>query len=302
MRLLLLGNPRTGSWKWDIEQAAITLGWDVTHLPARDIPPGDVVRQAKRANMLLWARTHRHNPAGDAATMLRRIEDGGAATVGLHLDLYWGHVRREPQIGHDPWWTCQTVYTADGGRRAWAARGVTHRWCPPAVGSRWLEPCTPIRTWPHRVVFVGTCSRLVHAGRQELLAWASRTYGSSFAHHGGRRSDRVEGHDLCGLYRHADVVLGDSAPAPYYWSDRIPATLARGAVLAHPHTDGLTGQGFTADTMLLYRRGDHLGLGRQIAELDPQRRAELADAGRQLVVERHLWEHRLVQIAAEVLT
>jgi len=301
-RLLLLGNPSSTSWKWDVEQAGVALGWQVTHLPAQGIPAADVVRQAKSADLLIWARTHKHDPTGDVAAMLRRIEDAGTRTVGLHLDLYWGLPHREPRIGVDPWWTCQTVWTADGSDRDWASLGVNHRWCPPAVGRRWLDPCSVDRKRRHRIVFVGSYSRRAHGpDRANLLTWAHRTFGGQFEHVGARPQQRVTGHDLCGLYRAAEVVLGDSAPAPRYWSDRIPATLARGTVLTHPHTAGLAEHGFTADTMLLHRRGDLADLGRQIRALTPQRRADLADAGRRLVADRHLWEHRLDQIAREVL-
>jgi len=301
-RLLLLGNPEPSSWKWDVAAAAARLGWQVTHLPARNIPTAEVVGHARGADLMIWARTHRHNPDGDVAAMLRRVEESGTVTVGLHLDLYWGVPHREPAIGVDPWWTCQYVFTADGGDRDWAGRGVNHRWCPPAVGRRWLLPCQPKNLLKHEAVFVGTYSRRAHGvDRWHLLQWARRRFGLGFAHYGGSAATRVTGHDLCAVYRAAGVVLGDSAPAHRYWSDRVPHTLARGGVLTHPHTAGFAEAGFDATSMLLYDRGDLDSLSRLVGQLTPDRRRDLVDAGRQVVADRHLWEHRLTQIGEQVL-
>lgn len=302
VRAVILGQPYPGSWKWDLEQAARRLRWDVTHLRASKATADDVVRACHGADLLIWARTYGHDPAGDLAAMLRRIEDAGTATVGLHLDIYWSVRHREPAIGRHPWWTCQWVFTADGGERDWASRGVNHRWCPPAAGRRWLEPCQPRRDWPHRIVFVGRVeghTRSRH--RDQLVAWAQAQFGDEFGHYGQTPETRVAGHDLCGLYRSAEVVLGDSARADYYWSDRVPLTLIRGGLLTHPRTRGMRSQGFTDDTMLLYRRGDLDDLGMRIKNLSPRRRAEMAEAGRQVVIDRHLWEHRLQAIARDAL-
>jgi hypothetical protein len=301
VRLLLLGYPDSKSWKWDIADAATRLGWHTTHLPARGITADDVVRQAKEADILLWARTHGHQPDGDIAAMLRRVEDAGTVTVGLHLDLYWGIGRRETQIGADPWWTCQWVWTADGGPRDWAGRGVNHRWCPPAAGNRFLgDTCRPGTR--HEAVFTGSCSRRIHGQeRADLLAWARRRYGHQLGMYGsaGDRPD-VRGHGLCGLYRGAGVVLGDSAPTPGYWSDRIPRVMVCGGLLTHPVVEGMAGLGYTDTTLVLHRRGDLATLDRKLDALSPRDRADIAEAGRQLTADQHMWTHRLTQITTEV--
>ena len=104
------------------------------------------------------------------------------------------------------------------------------------------------------------------------------------------------GPDLGRLYASAEAVLGDSADAARYWSDRVVCTLGRGGLLAHPRVEGMTELGFTDDVMLLYERGQFPQLGEQIDALTAGRRREMTDAAIALVGERHLWEHRLKDI------
>jgi hypothetical protein len=297
--VLVLGAPRAlhlNRWKDDITEAGELLGWDMTHIPARDVPVDDVVRQAKGCDILLWGRTHGHDPVGDVDAMLRRVEDAGVATVALHLDLYWGIGRREAQIGVHPWWSCQYVFTADGGRRDWAGRGVNHFWCPPAMGHRFFGRGTQRRQYLHKAVFVGGLVRDIHGyHRSGLLRWARQHWGGGFQQYGVGRRARW-GQDLSDLYASAGVAVGDSAAAPHYWSDRLPITLGRGGLLAHPVTPGMAGQGFTDEVMVLYDRWDYRGLGKACDAITPARRRQLTDNALTLVSERHMWSHRLLEI------
>lgn len=308
IRMLLLGAPRPlhlNRWKDDIAEGAQHLGWEVNHLPARGPTTDDVIRQAKGCDLFIWARTHGHNPAGDRRAMLRRIEDLGVPTVALHLDLYWGIPSRQAEIGVDPWWTCQWVYTADGGPRDWAGRGVNHRWLPPAMGQRFLGRGQPVDQYRHRAVFVGSMTA-VHGGhRRRLIAWASRTWGRGFRRYGtrGAGAGGVWGGELNRLYASAGLVLGDSAPTPggRYWSDRLPCTLGRGGLLAYPETPGLAELGFTAETMILYRREKFAQITTRLKSLTARQRTAVTSNAIDLIASRHLWRHRLADIAREVL-
>lgn len=284
-------------WKMDAAEAGEGLGWDVTHVDARGIPADDVVRMAKGADALIWLRTHGHHPTGDIAGMLRRVEDAGTATIGVHLDLYWGVPRREAQIGVHPWWTCQHVWTADGGDRDWASKGVNHHWCPPPLGHRFLGRGAPDARHLCTAVFVGSHVPGIHGPhRRALLDWAMRRWGGQFHHLGWDRRNKVWGHRLNDVYASARVVLGDSAPAPRYWSDRVPCTLGRGGLLAHPRTEGMAEQGFDDETMILFDRGAFDKLGARIANLTDAERHTLTGNAIDLVASRHMWTHRLRDI------
>jgi hypothetical protein len=269
----------------------------VHHVNACDVEQRDVVRLAAGRDMLLWARTHGHEPRGkNLAGMLRRVEDGGTVTVGLHLDLYWTIASREPQIGTHPWWSCRYVFTADGASRPWRARGVNHHWCPPAMGHRFLGRGRPHASqYPHSAVFVGTCSARVHGPhRVGLLDWARARWGDGFGHYGARSGDKIWGRDLSDLYATADVVLGDSAGLAHGWSDRLPVTLGRGGLLAFPRIAGMVEQGFTDDVLITYDRFDYDAIATRLAQVD---RRQMTDAALTLIEERHMWTHRLQMIA-----
>lgn len=300
MRVVLLGAPVSlaeDSWKNDIADGCEALGWDVTHLPARGIPTDHVVKACKGADLFIWARTHGYDPKGDATAMLRRIESGGTATAGIHLDLYWTLPGREKRVGNQPWWSCQYVFTADGGHDdEFASRGVNHYWCPPPIGARWFGRAEPAAHLAAKCVFVGGNVPSIHGDhRRELLQWAKRRYRHGFRWV-GRGGNRIVGDELSRLYASVRVALGDSAPAPYYWSDRVPRTLGRGGLLAYPNTDGLALQGFTADTMLLYDRFSFDSLGEQIDSLTDKDRQEKTDAALTVIRERHTWPIRLREI------
>jgi hypothetical protein len=301
VRLLLLGAPDYGRdcWHDDLVTEAAALGWRVDFQPVKSAPVDDLVRAAKGADLLIWARTHRHDPDGDAAAMLRRVEDAGTATVGLHLDLYWGVPGREHRIGKDPWWSCQRVFTADGGPRPWHTRGVTHGWCPPATAAARLGRVKPAGT--ARYVFAGRTMAVHGPHRAHMVAWARYRWGERFAAYGEPPETAVYGAELAGMVSYAWCVLGDSAPASHYWSDRVVRTLARGGVLAHPKTAGMAEQGFDDTTMVRFDRTLFGPLGDRLDAMTKRERDGLRQAGMAVVRDRHLWRHRLEQIAREVL-
>lgn len=300
--ILQLGTPGLSpdSWQLDLGIDAHRIGWKVDVMRVQYSTVDDIVTAARGKDILLWTYTHRYEPRGDALTMLRRIEDAGTKTVGIHLDLYWGIPQREGRIGKNPWWSCQYIYTSDGGERNWSSRGVNHRWLPPAVGLRLVQRAAP--SGRYRYIFTGAYAQSVHGDhRAKMLGWARRKWTRDFKWYGASIHGRLHGAPLAAAISYAHAVLGDAAPAPYYWSDRVPRTLCRGAVLAHPRVEGMKGQGIDESNVVLFDRYDFESLGRQLDEMTPQRREELREAGIAVVRERHLWEHRLCSIAEEVL-
>ncbi|GAA1766169.1 glycosyltransferase [Streptomonospora arabica] len=306
VRVLLLGAPQKQGdgdcWHDDIAIGGRELGWQVDYRQVHGASVEDLVRAAKGADLVVWARTHGHEPDGDAAAMLRRMEDAGSVTVGIHFDLYWGLSRREQRIGNDDWWTCQYVFTADGGDRDWAGRGVNHHWLPPAASTRFFGRGDAHQAKRgYEAVFVGGNVATIHGRhRADLLAWCRRRWGERFAHIGARDRSKVWGRTLNDLYAATGVVVGDSAPADYYWSDRLPRTLGRGGLLAYPRTEGMEQLGFTGDVLLPYARGRFDQIGAQLDALSPARAREMTDAALTLVEERHLFRHRMRQVAETV--
>lgn len=307
MRIYILGSNmdfRGNRWRFDVKDAAERLGWTVAYREAQGAHPDDVVREAAQHDIFLWLRANRVDPAGDPWSMVRRIEDFGVATVGLHMDLYWGIENRESLIDPktNPWFSCQTVYTADGGNaERWIERGIRHVWMPPAMGDgnfglREIAAGRHIRPY----VFVGTCSKGIHGEhRQQLLYWAKRKWPAEFKHYGV--NNRIVGEQLNQVYSRARIVLGDSAPGQSYWSDRIPTTMGRGGVLAHPRVAGLAQQGYNDNNILLFNRFDFETLGERIESLSDKDASAMREAALEVTWERHMWRHRLESIARTVL-
>jgi hypothetical protein len=311
MRMILLGAPRglnENRWKDDIAEAGVALGWSVEHLESRGADIEKVLDLCKSADLFVWARTHGHEPMGDGGVMLRRIEALGVPTVGIHMDLYFGIQIREPRIG-DPeqhWWSCQHVFTADGGHQAeFAELGVNHHWMPPAMGVRFFgrieDPVERAFVTRHRLkaVFVGSNVKHIHTQhRSELIRWAANRYGNRFKHYGDREG--IYGERLNHLYTSTRFALGDSAPSDYYWSDRIPITMGRGGVLAYPRTIGLEEQGFNETNMIMYDRYGFEELGERLDSMSDKEVSDMSEAAIALVGERHLWTHRLLEIQRKV--
>jgi len=302
MRVVILGAPRglhENRWKDDIAEAAESLGWKADHLDARGAPTDDVIRLCEGADLFIWARTHGHEPLGDANRMLRDIERLGVPTVGIHMDLYWSIEAREARVGVEPWWSCQYVFTADGGsQERFEERGVNHFWMPPAMGVRFfgLRGAPPNdRLYKTKAAFVGTSSHPVHGEhRQQLIAFGKSKYKSFFRLYG--RSKKIYGIHLNHLYAGARFILGDSAPADYYWSDRVPITMGRGAVLAYPRTVGMEEWGFNDTNMVLFDRFNFTELSDKLDAMKDRDVAEMRQAALKLIGERHMWTHRLQQI------
>lgn len=301
MKVVVLGIPLPkgdNRWKDDLCQGGTEIGWNVRHIPARDTPVSTVLEACKGADLFIWAMTHGHNPKPPSSTeaMLRELEARGTRTVALHMDLYWGVPSRDRKIGKTPWWSCQYVFTADGGhQREFFQRGVNHFWMPPAMGSDYSYRGIP-EPEPMKALFVGGYVPAIHGpDRGELLDWARGKYGSGFKVY-GRAQDAVRqvyGDKLNDLYASAGVVLGDSAPSDYYWSDRVPCTLGRGGLLAHPYTPGFEDQGFTDDVMITYPRGDLEALAEKVDSITDSDWAERTANAIDLVRRRHLWKHRM---------
>lgn len=298
MKVLVLGarSKNYDGWHNQLVEEAKAIGWDCTYERVFGASTKSIVDLARGANMLIWCHAHQHFPKGDPIAMLRRIEDAGTVTIGINQDIYWG-LQRERRIGKDPWWTCQYVYTADGGARDWASKGVNHYWSPPAVGERNLGRVKP--NGRYRIVFVGGYVRHIHGNhRAQLLSWAKRRWRGDFYWYGNTIRNRIYGEDLSAVVSYADVTLGDAAPAPYYWSDRVVRMMARGAVLAHPRVEGMKEQGFTDDSVVLFDWYKFDELGSKLDSLSDRQREQLRDSAVSIVEDRHLWRHRLRMFAA----
>lgn len=286
-----------------VRQALTNVGHSVVEY--QEDEPGSFKRlgddvAAGSIDLVLWTRTWGADvvPPDEALGMLDRSRTAGIATVGYHLDRWWG-LDREVQVTTEPYFRCAMNVTADGGHDdEWAAAGVNHVWFPPGVldaETRRVGTFQP--SMAIDVAFVGTW-KAYHAEwayRRELVLWLRKTYGSRRFRVWERG---VRGQALVDLYRSATVIVGDSClagGATRYWSDRIPETLGRGGVLVHPFVEGMEPH-FTAGTDFAgYELGRFDQLHEQIEGLlaDSSKRAHMSAAGRTHVRVAHTYEVRM---------
>lgn len=197
------------------------------------------------ADMFLWTQTYGLAESGgsraERAEMLARIH---IPTVAFHLDRWIG-LDREHQIRDEPFFRCDYVFTADGGHDdVWQSLGINHHWLPPAVYHAEAYDGTPRPLYSCDVVFVGSWRHYGHEEwwptRQRMLRRLEARYYGKFKTFPIRQA--VRGRDLTDLYASCKVAAGDSCLAgspTRYWSDRVPETLGRGALLVHPDVEGI---------------------------------------------------------------
>lgn len=337
-RVVYVGNFRAAPYTTEnhVARSFRALGVDVLEyeqdLVGHDGPAGFAARMmTDRPDLVLYTRTHNRTALGASgwaseawSDCWRRLEAQGALTASLHLDRFFDLAREHLVHDRDPLFTTQHVFTADGGNQArFAAAGVNHHWLPPAMVADECRRYEPYPGFPYDVVFVGS-DMPYHAEypqRGELLRFLRSKYGQRFGWYGpGRGPDHpvVRGEELGRVYASAPVVVGDSCFAnepgsprsTKYWSDRIPESLGRGAVLVHPYVPGLcplTEQWRDYDNDPRFHTGVHLtayvpgdwdALAREVERLcgDYEMRESQRSAGRGLVGAFHTYTHRCAEL------
>lgn len=261
------------------------------------------------ASMLQYDRTH--SPTAltpDWTNVWRRLEGEGIATVGAHLDVYWGIPEREDWIrSGDAQFTVGTLFTADGGSdEQWKAAGVNHRWLPPGCDDRFIpKDVEPIPELAGKIVFVGSARGYhpIYPMRDELIRFARSKWPDRFVEYGnGTPNGPVRGPDLARIYASDCILLGDSCFAgtrKFYWSDRCPETMGRGGFLLHPFVPGIRTM-YDGTVLATYEAGNFEDLDAQVGYFmaNPGLMEGNRERAKALVLGRDTYRHR----AKEVLT
>lgn len=300
----------------DIAWALTENGHDVYHVQEDDWSAGRVGLPAtsglwdlEEIPFVLWTRTW-PTPPDRVAAELAPYRDAGIPIVGYHLDVWWG-LTRQADIYTDPYFRdVDLLVTADGGsQRLFNAAGIRHKWMPPAVSERhpWLPtPNLNPDRWPTGVVFVG--NEQYHpewSHRTEMVQRLSKRYGRQFTSIPGKGRPAIRGQDLADIYASAGVVVGDSCFAgirPRYWSDRVPETLARGGLLAHPDTDwsGMFSPGYELEAWRIGDWDGMFGVIDRMLEWDDDEKELRRHTARETVSAFHTYRTRMRSLEAAV--
>lgn len=269
--------------------------------------PGEVLRE--EPDFVLWTRTW-HLPEFDQDGLLDACAAAGVPTIAYHLDRWWD-LDREHQIVEEPMFRCALVVTADGGHAdEWAHAGVNHHWFPPGVlAAEASVPGQYRRQLASEIAFVGSTGHYhpEWPWRLELIDWLRSTYGERVQFWPKPNQPAVRGQRLNDLYASVKVAVGDSCLVPradgtsmhHYWSDRVPETIGRGAILVHPYVEGIV-EAFTDDETGLDRGPWTFPLGNFDALAEMIDRAlgswDVATGDQAWVLEHHSYERRMADL------
>lgn len=169
--------------------------------------------------------------------IVRVAKERGIKIVSYMPDLYWGLTRESQIVHHYPLFTCDAIFSPDGGNdEKWKQHNVTHYTLRQGVYDKEIGFGKKIDV--PEIVFVGS-DNPAFPYRDKLLSWLKSTYGDRFGWYGRRSTREVRNQGLNDLYTSAKVVVGDSVYSPHYWSNRIYETLARGGFMVHPRIEGI---------------------------------------------------------------
>lgn len=188
----------------------------------------------------------------------------------------------------------------DGGHQLqWQAQGVNHKTLRQGIHEP--EAVYGKRTsGKPEIVFFGTYS---YQARIAMVDFLRQTYGDNFIHYGrGGNIRPVRGMALNDVIASANIIIGDSMPSPYYWSNRIYEMLGRGGFLIHPYVQGLEEE-FTDGTHYVSFPYGNMGALKEKIDYYLQHdveRQRIKAAGHDLVKSRYTYQKRCEQLLTYV--
>ena len=162
---------------------------------------------------------------------IQKWQRNGMKTVCWLFDLYFDYAR-EYQVRNKSFFRADFVFTTDGGHNhRFASMGINHFCIRQGI---FKDECKllPFQDIKHKVVFIGSESP-VYPERTALV----KELGAEWF--GRKDTNHIRGLELNELYASTGIVIGDSFPSPFYWSNRVVETLGRGGFLIHKEVDGL---------------------------------------------------------------
>lgn len=148
------------------------------------------------------------------------------------------------------------VCTTDGGcdnkwKNQFGVNHITLRQGIHAPDHVWVDPVNV----DFDVIFVGS---IYNEYRKKLVSFLHKTYKKRFKVFGASEKpcDQIRGLKLNELLRSVKVVVGDSLPGDYYWSNRLYEQRGRGGFLLHPETVGIEQEFEIGKELILFPRNN----------------------------------------------
>lgn len=306
MRIVFIASNFGNTWGTETHLAREfeALGHEVHKLSER-LPYHVLTRHAQDCDAVFYMKALGMEHGAQLWDDCRRV---GVPTASYHLDLYYG-LRRGSEIGNDPMWRTDFVFTADGdpGFADYCAdRDINHHWMPGACVTDEIMRGKIRPLYEHDIVFTGML-RNYHPEwpwREQMLDAMKRRYDRSFVAYS--HVDCVRDMELNDMCRSARVVLGDSlSPTGHtnYWSDRYYEVVGRGGLLVAPEVPGIETQFTDSEHLLFYEPRDEKSLYETIdyaLSLGHDVREQIITDGMQHVRDHHTYRHRALAMLTKM--
>lgn len=229
--------------------------------------------------------------------VLAGLRKRGIPSVSWTWDLYWDYAREE-RIPKTPGFRCDYVFTSDGGHDdRWKDAGIRHEVVRQGIYKPecYLAP-PPLTEIGRDVVFIGSINPLFPY-RQKTNQILKSLY--NFSWYGADDTNDIRGTDLNDLFARTKIVVGDSVPSPYYWSNRVVETLGRGGFLIHAEVPGIKE---VFPDLVTYKTGDYAGLRKLIDYFlrHEDERKKIVQRNYQLVLEQYTMDKMCAKLLAKL--
>ena len=235
-------------------------------------------------------------PIGYSKEFIEELRKVGVKTACWLFDLYFDlPIDRAFRLRQkDAPFNADVVYTTDGGHHEqFKELGILSKTLRQGIHEP--EAILYEREMKHDVIFVGGN---VYRTRTIMMSELQRKYGEKFERFGHNPDCIVRNLPLNELYASTKVVVGDSQPSDYYWSNRLYETLGRGGFLLHPYTKGIDEEFEDGKHLVLYERDNMDDL---FAKIDyylehDEEREKIRRAGHEHVKNNYTYKHRCIEL------
>lgn len=268
------------------------LGYQVLRAPEATIKNAKVVLGAAlkyNVEFVLFSKGH----FAGSEEAIKLLREHGIVTVGWLFDLFFDvplfFGRR--QLTNNAFRADITCMTDGGHQDKWKEFNVNHKLLRQGIH----EPDAFFGTTDEKIppiLFFGTYS---YQERMDLIDKLRAEYGDDFRHYGrGGNVREIRGPALNNIISGAKIVVGDSMPADYYWSNRIYEMLGRGAFLLHPYVKGLETEFEDGVHYVSYKYGNFYDLKEKLTYYlnHPEEREKIKKAGHELVKTKYTYQKR----------
>lgn len=190
-------------------------------------------------------------------------------------------------------------FMTDGGHKEeWKANKVNHKLLRQGIHA---PEALYGEKMPHaEIVFIGSYS---YPMRTKIIGFLKDIYGSNFVHYGeGGNRRQIRGMDLNNVLASVKIVVGDSIPADFYWSNRIYEILGRGGFLLHPAVEGLYTEFIHGTHYIAYEYGNLNDLKKLIDYylIHDKEREKIKSSGHKLVKTKYTYTARCKELLKQI--